>query len=134
MTLAAAPSLDAYRQPHKIELMAGPDGLQYCRHCGIRCYSVVVPGHWLHDQAEIRRLREAEMLAALNGTPVEVAEPCFWCHRLAPILDGTYVRIALPGGEVVNVCDVCFERGQDDGGDDDGPYNTAAGHEHWGDE
>lgn len=109
----AAPSLEAYRQPHRIEPMAGRDGLQHCRHDGIRIYSVTVPGHWLHDQAAIRRLREAEMLAAINGTPVEVAEPCVWCHRIAPILDGTYVRMAMPGGEVVNCCDTCYARGQE---------------------
>lgn len=120
MTTAAAPSLDAYRQPHKIELMAGPDGRQYCRHDGIRCYSVVVPGHWLHDQAAIKRLREAEMREALVRDPlVHVAEPCFFCKRFDRILDGLYVRMSLPDGEIVNCCDVCFARGQDDGSDEE---------------
>ena len=41
-----------------------------------------------------------------------IAEACFICGRLAPILDGVYQRIQFEHG-IANVCDTCVERGDD---------------------
>lgn len=132
-TISATERLRRFRSHHRIEVDKSAEW-DRCDTCSVRVYQVLTR-RWQHDMNEVTRLQaEAAREALVRDPLVHVAEPCFWCKRFDRILDGLYVRMSLPDGEVVNVCDVCFERGQDDGGDDDGPYNTAAGHEHWGDE
>ncbi len=44
---------------------------------------------------------------------------CHWCERTEPITHGTYVRIALEDGRVVECCDDCWEKGNEGEPDDD---------------
>lgn len=46
-------------------------------------------------------------------------DACYFCGRIAPILDGIYTRIDFAGIGVRNVCDLCREKADTDGSDDE---------------
>lgn len=46
-------------------------------------------------------------------TDLVTLRACFLCHRDAPIKYGTYVRVSWPDGSVKDICDDCWEKGNE---------------------
>ncbi len=70
-----------------------------------------------------RRYCRHHMSAVLYRYPaLETIEPCAICHDLTPILEGIYTRVTF-GGDVVNLCDICREKGEESPADDEDEYD-----------